>query len=208
MPTSRIRRSILAFGMMVALTACTPSRPPLALGDDDRQAVDRIAQYLDSLKSFRATFVQTGAFGDGAGTIWLDRPGHLRIAYAGSPAKTLVAANGRVDVFDGATGGSTTMPLSRTPLEMLLTPSITLTGAVTVTAYSTTPGLNTLTIEKTAAPGQGSLTLYLSPAPLSLVAVLVKDAYQRPLMIQLSDIQRNPPLTDDLFQFPGPLPGS
>jgi outer membrane lipoprotein-sorting protein len=194
--------------MIAALAACTPSRSPLTLGDDDRRQIDQIAQYLDSLKTFRAAFIQTGAFGDGTGTIWLDRPGRLRIAYAGSPAKTLVAARGRVDVFDEATGGSTTMPLSKTPLEMLLTPSITLTGAVTVTAYSATPNLSTLTIEKTAAPGQGSLTLYLSRSPLSLVAVLVKDAYQRPLQIQLQDLQRNPPLTDDLFQAPGPQPES
>jgi outer membrane lipoprotein-sorting protein len=190
------------------LTGCATPRPALVLSDNDRGAVDQIASYLDGLKSFRADFVQSGAFGDGMGTVWLHRPGQLRIAYTQPAGKTLVAANGRVVAYDGATGGSTTTPLSRTPLEMLLTPSITLSGAVTVTGYRAGPNTSTLTIEKTASPSDGSLTLYLSRAPLALIGVLMTDAYQRPLMIQLSNLQRDPNLTPDLFQYPSAPPGS
>ncbi len=172
------------------------------------EGADRAAVTLDDLKSFQASFTQSGAFGDGTGTVWLDRPGHLRIEYAGSPGKTLVANNGRVVVYDGATGGTTTMPVSRTPLGMLLTSSITLTGPVTVTAYRHEAAFNELTIKKTDAPGDGSLTLFFSPPPLALTAVMLTDAYDRPLLMRLSNIRLSPPLTPALFQYPGLRPGS
>jgi outer membrane lipoprotein-sorting protein len=203
-----LRRRVLILAGLATLAACAAPTPPLVLNDEDSRAVTQIAHYLDDLKSFQASFTQSGAFGDGTGTVWLDRPGHLRIEYAGSPGKTLVANNGRVVVYDGATGGTTTMPVSRTPLGMLLTPSITLTGPVTVTAYRHEAAFSELTIKKTDAPGDGSLTLFFSPPPLALTAVMLTDAYDRPLLMHLSNIRLNPPLTPPLFQYPGLHPGS
>jgi outer membrane lipoprotein-sorting protein len=197
-PKALPRRTLIL--MAVTLTACATSAPDLRLSDDEKNEVTQIGQYLDGLKSFQANFFQTGAFGDGTGTVWLDRPGHLRMDYAGSHAKTLVANNGQLIVFDGATSGTTTMPLSRTPLSMLLTPSIRLSGTVAVTAYRHRAGLCELTIEKADAPNQGSLTLLLSPSPLTLREVLLTDAYERTLVMRLSDMHLNPRLTSDLFQ--------
>ncbi len=202
----RIRCAILFLPLVLWLGGCTTTQAPLALSATQQSAIDRIAHYLDGLRSFRADFVQTGAFGEGSGTVWLDRPGRLRMSYAGSAEKTLVAANGRVVIYDGASGGTTTTPVSRTPLGMLLMPSITLSGNVTVSRFREMAGLTELSIERTGSPGDGSLTLFLSQAPLSLLGVLVKDGYQRPLMITLSPMTINPPITPDLFQYPGATP--
>jgi outer membrane lipoprotein-sorting protein len=201
-------RRVALLGTLAMLAACATRTPALVLNEDDSREVAQIGRYLDGLKSFQANFTQSGAFGDGAGTVWLDRPGRLRIAYAGSPGKTLVANKGRVVIYDGATGGTTTTPVSRTPLGMLLTPSTTLTGPVTVTAYRHEAAFSELTIKKADAPGDGSLTLFLSPAPLTLTAVMVTDGYDRPLLMRLSDIRLNPPLTPDLFQYPAAQPGA
>jgi outer membrane lipoprotein-sorting protein len=204
-PMTRTRRALLVIPLFLSLSGCTAARTPLALSGTEQSEIDRIAHYLDGLKSFRAQFMQAGAFEDGSGTVWLDRPGRLRIAYAGSPAKTLVAANGRVVIYDEASGGTASTLVSRTPLGILLTPTIAFSGDVTVTSFHEGAGLTELSIEKTDSPGDGSLTLYLSQAPLSLVGVLVKDGHQRPLMIRLSPLMLNPPLTPDLFQYPGPV---
>ncbi len=184
------------------LAACTTAPPPLTLSEDQSREVDQIGRYLDGLKSFEARFAQAGAFGGGSGTVWLDRPGRLRIQYAGSTAKTVVANRGIIVITDPATGGTTTTPVARTPLSMLLAPAITLSGPITVTAYREQPGLVTLTIKKTTAPDDGALTLFLNPFPLALTGVVLTDGYQRDLVMQLSDLRTNPSLPSDLFQYP------
>jgi outer membrane lipoprotein-sorting protein len=138
--------------------------------------------------------------------VWLDRPGRLRIAYDGPQPKTLVAANGRVIVYDASSGGSTTMPVSRTPLGILLAPQITLTGPVAVTSSKTDQGVTQLTLIRTSAPGDGYLTLYFAQSPLTLIGVLVVDAYQRPMMIHLERLDLNPAVTPTLFNDPTPAP--
>ncbi len=200
-------RRVLALAALAALAACSTATPRL-LNDQDSQEVSQIGHYLDGLKSFQASFTQSGAFGDGAGTVWLDRPGRLRIEYAGSPGKVLVANNGRVVIYDGASGGTTTMPLSRTPLGLLLTSSIALTGPVTVTSFTHEAAFSELTIKKTDSPGDGSLTLFFSPAPLTLTAVMLTDGYDRPLLMRLSGMRLDPAVPPTLFQNPGPHPGT
>jgi outer membrane lipoprotein-sorting protein len=116
----------------------------------------------------------------------------------------MVISGGRVRVLDRGTGALTTMPLSKTPLAILLAPTISLEGAVTVTALHHAQGGLQVTMQKTGAPAQGSLTLYLSEAPLRLNAVTVTDSYQRSLTLSLTDMDTAPALTPDLFKAPVP----
>ncbi len=168
----------------------------------DENDIQRVGAYLNATRRFEAHFTQSGAFGPGAGLVWLDRPGHLRIDYEGAASRLMVISNGRVRILDRATGGTSTMPLSRTPLAMLLAPEIVLSGPVSVTSlHHDLTGLQ-MTLQKTDQPGQGSLTLYLSDMPLHLNAVTVTDAYQRSLTLSLSDMNLNPTLTPDLFKPP------
>ncbi len=168
----------------------------------DENDIQRVSDYLNGTRTFEARFTQTGAFGPGAGLVWLDRPGNLRIDYEGASARLMVISNGRVRILDRATSGMTTMPLSKTPLGILLAPTIDLSGPVSVTALQhDLTGLR-MTLQKTDQPGQGSLTLYLSDMPLHLNAVTVTDAYQRSLTLSLSDMNINPTITPDLFKPP------
>jgi outer membrane lipoprotein-sorting protein len=190
-----------AIALLLAGCAVTPKAP--VISDTDAPEIARIQDYLDALPRLQAHFVQTGDFGPGAGTLWLDRPGHLRIDYAGATSRVLVANGGRLAVYDRATHGTTTMALSRTPLGMLLTPHILLSGPVTVTALQRGDGLEQITLAKTASPDQGALRLLFRTAPLALDSVTVIDAYHRALTMQLSELQRDPPITPALFQPPG-----
>lgn len=172
------------------------------LSATDQNDIARVTAYLNATQKFEAHFDQTGAFGPGAGLVWLDRPGNLRIDYEGAGARLLVISAGRVRVLDRHTGALTTQPLSKTPLGILLAPTISLSGAVTVTAVRHEAGLLAVTMHKTDQPGQGSLTLYLAESPMQLRAVTVLDGYQRGLTLSLSDMNPNPVLTPDLFSPP------
>ena len=188
--------------LWACLAGCVPMRNAA-----DRVDIARIEAYLNGLPRFEAHFVQSGAFGAGAGLVWLDRPGHLRVAYAGPNSRVMVITNGRVNVLDRSNGALTTQPVSRTPLGLLLTPAIRLDGKVTVdslthaTDQAGTPILR-LTLSKTGLPGQGHLTLDFTDQPLRLVAVTVQDPYNRLLTLALSGIDDRPQLTPELFQPP------
>jgi outer membrane lipoprotein-sorting protein len=201
----RTKKLLCLFPLVASACMGTP-KPQFSAADEND--IQRVGSYLNATTRFEAHFSQTGAFGVGAGLVWLDRPGHLRIDYEGPASRLMVISNGRVRMIDRATGGTSSMPLSRTPLAILLAPDITLSGPVTVAAlHHDLTGLQ-LTLQKTDQPSQGSLTLYLSDMPLHLNAVTVTDAYQRSLTLRLSDMNPNPVLTPDLFKPPTPPGGS
>lgn len=204
------RRATLAAGLpvLLLLAACV-SAPKPQLTAADAADVDRITAYLNSIPRFEAHFIQSGSFGPDAGLLWLDRPaGHLRIDYTDAGGRVMVIAGGQVLILDRSNGATTTMPVSRTPLGMLLTPRINLSGAITVASLVHQPGALQITLEKTDRPSDGSLTLTLADHPLQLVTVTVTDTHQRTLTMRLFDVDPAPTLTPDLFQPPVPPPGT
>ena len=205
MPIMKLARSAppvarLAIALLLLFAACTAApRPQLTAADSAE--VDRVAAYLNSIPRFEAHFIQFGSFGPDAGVIRLDRPaGDMRIDYAGSEGRIIVIANGQVQIVDQSNGSTTTMPVSRTPLGMLLTPTLNFSGDVTVTKLLKEPGIIQITLEKTNHSSQGSLTLTLADQPLGLIAVTVVDAHQRTLTMHLSNIDLAPTLTPSMFE--------
>ncbi len=192
---------LLATMLAACIAACTPLPKP-TLSSDDQSDLDRIAAYLNAMPRFQARFTQSGDYGPGAGLVWVDRPGNLRIDYQGAAARVMVIAGGRVHVLDRGNGATTTMPVSRTPLGILLEAPLHLDGTVHVDGLQHGPSTLRLTLSKTGAPAQGSLTLDFNDAPLLLRAVSVTDAYHRVLTMQLSGIDTNPALTQALFVVP------
>ncbi len=188
--------------ILLMLSACAVAPKP-QLTATDAADVNRVTAYLNSIPRFEAHFVQFGSFGPDAGLIVLDRPtGHLRIDYADPAGRVMVVANGRMIIVDRGNGSTTTIPLSRTPLGMLLTPSINLSGDITVVSVLRQPGIIQVTLTRTDHPSRGSLTLSLAEQPLRLVSVTVTDAERRTLTMDLSGIDTSPRLTPDLFQPP------
>ncbi len=196
-------RAMLIVTLTLALGGCAGMLATSTIIDADKPDINLIQAYLNALPRLEAHFTQAGDYGPGAGTLWLDRPGHLRIDYQGATSRVLVANGGRLTVFDRATHGTTTMALSRTPLGMLLTPQILLSGPVTVTELQHGDGFERISLVKSAAPNQGTLRLLFRTNPLALDSVTVVDAYHRALTMTLTSLQRDPPITPALFQPPG-----
>lgn len=186
--------------IMLLLAACAVAPKP-QLTAADTADIDRVAAYLNGIPRFEARFIQFGSFGQSSGVIRLDRPaGDLRIDYPDADGRTIVIANGQVQIVDLSRDSTTTMAVSRTPLGMLLTPTINLSGAITVEGLTRLPGMIQITLRKTDQPSQGSLTLTLADPPLRLIAVTVIDARQQTLTMHLADINAAPKLTPDMFQ--------
>jgi outer membrane lipoprotein-sorting protein len=191
------RRSFLAAIMPLVACRSLPTQPAPA---NDAE-INRVQAYLNGIKTLQAHFVQVWPNGTTSeGTLWMDRPGRLRLQYAPPTPLTLIAAQGTLLIHNTSNQGTTTMPLARTPLSILLAPTISLSGSVTATNIQNTRGGLTITLVRTNAPRQGSLTLFLSRTPLTLGSIRVVDAEGHVTDLTLLALNPNVPINPAIFQ--------
>lgn len=207
-----LRRTILlSAAALLPLTFTARAAPGLALTGQDKADIARIQTYLDSLKTLKAHFLQVAQDGNvSEGTAWLERPGKMRFQYDPPAPFLLIAGHGILTFHDSALGQDSQIPLSRTPLGILLADHVDLTGAVTVTAIQRLPGQIQLTLVRTASPGDGTLTLIFADPPLTLRQWTVVDAQRRETHVTLYNVQTGGSFDPQLFEqvfVPGAKPG-
>jgi outer membrane lipoprotein-sorting protein len=198
------RTSILrASALLVAgalLAGCATTRRPV-LSADDQASLAQVQTYLDDLRLFHARFTQSGSDGNADGVLWIDRPDRLRVEYVEPHPKLVLANHGRLLLADQVTGATTTMPVSNTPLDILLGDKIDLSGPVTVTSVQHQAGALQVGLTKTAAPGQGRLTLQFATAPLALTGVIVQDAAGHTNTLLLYGLFRDTTIDQSMFHY-------
>ena len=197
------RRAVL-FLPLLAVAAHAEQAKPASLSPADQGWIDRVAQSLNGVTTLKARFLQIAA--DGAttqGTAWLDRPGRMRFEYDKPSPLLLVANSGSVVFRDSKLDQTTSVPLSRTPLGLLLAPDIRLSGDVTVTGFSHANAQVQVTLSRTASPSDGSLTLVFSETPFALRSWTVVDAQNRETRVDLYNVALGDAFPDTLFALPG-----
>ena len=151
-------------------------------------------------------FAQDG--GVASGTIYLQRPGKMRIVYD-PPTPILIVSDGRaVYYWDSKLEQLSQIGVEDTPAWFLLRPEIKLSDDVTVTGFRREPGVLRIAMTETKSPDQGSLTLVMSERPLELRQWTVVDPQQRQVTVILDSPQYGVQLDPNLFfwtrQTPGP----
>lgn len=167
----------------------------------DQADVTRVEAYLNGLKSLKAHFVQVAADGGmSEGTAWLQRPGRMRFQYDPPAPFLLIADYGVLTFNDSALQQTSNVPLSRTPLGILLADHVVLSGAVTVTSVQRLPGQVQLTLVRAGSPGDGALTLVFADQPLALRQWTVVDAQRRETHVTLYNVQLGGSFDQSLFE--------
>ena len=172
------------------------------LADADAAALRQVQDYLNGLVSLRAHFLQIAQDNATAtGTMWLVRPGRIRFQYDPPSPLLLVASHGLAVLHDSKLNDTRNLPVSQTPLGLLLRDKIALSGDVTVTGFSHQAGVIQITLVKTASPSDGSLTLLLEDHPLSLTGWSVVDAQGRETQVRLSNMVLGGTYDNSLFTY-------
>jgi outer membrane lipoprotein-sorting protein len=176
-----------------------PARPA-RLSPQDEAELARVQTYLNDIKTLQSRFQQfSGEGGTAAGTIYLQRPGKMRIVYD-DPTPILIVADGReVYYWDKKLQELSQINVDETPAWFLLRPEIKLGGDVTVTGFEHAPGALRIAMTETKNPDQGSLTLVMSERPLELRQWTVIDAQQKPITVALEDPHYGGTLNPNLF---------
>ena len=139
---------LIGVAMCGAVRADTPSASPPA----DQELVTQVEAYLNQQTGLTANFLQVAQDGSTrTGKAWLQRPGKMRFAYDPPDQQLLVAGFG--------------IPLSTTPLGILLAKHVDLTTGVIVTKIARQPGEDDITLIRTGKANMGSLTLVFGTDP-------------------------------------------
>lgn len=175
----------------------------VALSASDKAWLKRIEQALNQSKTFQARIQQLDAEGKRTtGTVWMKRPGQMRLAYDPPSPLLLVANGGKVVFRDNQLDQTTVIPIERTPLGLLLRSHVSLTDDVTVTGFQHDNGLVQVTLVRTSSPGDGSLTLVFYETPVALRSWSVLDAQGRETRVTLFDVHAGTDIPASTFVLP------
>ncbi len=189
----------------VLLPTAVRAQPRFEPTAQDRADLGRIEIYLDSLRALKARFLQVAPNGAMAqGVAWLERPGRMRFQYDPPSPLLLVAGHGLVVFHDKALNQTSNIPVSKTPLGILLADHVRLQGDVTVTAMQRLPGQLQVSLVRTASPGDGTLTLIFADNPLTLRQWTVLDAQRQETRITLFNVETGGQFDPKLFEFIDP----
>lgn len=203
-----LRRLRAARGVATALLllgglAGTPPAAPAAEANAglDAETRTRIEAYLNGLDTLRARFIQISDDGSFAeGTLYLDRPGRMRIDYD-PPAKVVIVADGTWLIhIDYALESVTHLPLSSTPAYFFLRDKVRLDGDVAVTAVERGAGVLRLTLVERDERAAGSLELAFAEKPLELRQWTVIDPQGTRTRVSLADIRTGVALDPKTFE--------
>ena len=168
----------------------------------DQADLGRVEAYLNGIRGLKARFVQTAPDGGiTQGDAMMLRPGRMRFQYDAPSPFLLVANYGTLYFHDSQLRQTSNIPLSRTPLGMLLADRVVLSGEVTVTRLVRLPGQLQVSLVRTASPGEGTLTLYFADAPLALRQWVVVDQQGKLTRVSLTNLDTSAHVDPKLFEY-------
>lgn len=207
------RRTLFALLPLLALPLATlpieGARAQLAgsppTSPQDKADIGRVEEYLNSITTMQARFLQVSANGNSiGGNVWMHRPGRMRFEYDPPDRMLLVAGHGLLVYYDPAVQQTTNLFLSSTPLGLLLEKNLRLSGAVTVTSIARATGQIQLALVRTEKPESGTISLIFATDPLTLRSWIIRDAQGRQTQISLYDVRYGGAYPDSMFTFVGP----
>jgi outer membrane lipoprotein-sorting protein len=190
--------AILFFAAAVAHAAPVPAQ----LTQQDTLELQRIAAYLNNIRTMTARFQQTANNGGvSTGHLWVARPGRMRFEYDPPTPITLLADSASVYYWDKQLNQTSKYELRETPAWFFLRDPISFGADVVVTRFEHLGGIVRVTVVESGQPDAGSLTLDFSENPLTLRQWTVIDQQGKRTVVSLSDLQYGMALDPKLFQY-------
>ncbi len=163
-------------------------------------SLDQISTYLNGLETAQADFLQVNADGSTTkGVLYIKRPGRVRFEYATD--KTLVmASGGQVAIFDPKSNQPAEQyPLARTPLNLILAPTVDLGRAKMVVGQESDATTTTIVAQDPDHPEYGTIRLVFTNAPVALKQWIITDDSGAKTAVVLSGLKTGVDLGARLF---------
>jgi outer membrane lipoprotein-sorting protein len=177
-----------------------PVETPLTGADRDKLDLQRVSTYLNSVRTLKGQFVQSGPNGElDQGVVYVNKPGRMRFEYA-KPSPYLIVADG-VSIAVGNSDVKTVdrYPLIDNPLSLILDDKIDLGATSSISRIERKPGQLVITARREDGSLKGQVTLIFAEPSLELKQWVVTDAQGLQTMITLQDVQTGVTLEPELF---------
>jgi outer membrane lipoprotein-sorting protein len=197
------RRHLLAAALLSLLPAMAQAAAPVPaqLTPQDTLELQRIAAYLNNIRTMTARFQQFASNRTSSGRLWVARPGRMRFEYDPPTQIALLADAQSVYYWDKELNQTSKYELRQTPAWFFLRDPISFGGDVAVTRFERAGGIIRVTLVERARADLGSLTLVFHEKPLALVQWIVVDQQGRTTTLSLYDTQFGVALDPGMFQY-------
>lgn len=209
MQTKNLRRFGLV--LVLALLALTPQSraqdaTPAKLSEADRAAVQRIEEYLNSVQTVDARFLQVSSNGSYAeGKMYLSRPGKMRLQYDPPVPVLIIVAKGNLIYVDKELQQVSYVDADDTPAGFLVRENISLFAEdLIITDLVREAQTLRLSLVRAEDPLEGALTLVLSDRPMQLKKWVVTDAQGITTTVSLLGARFGAKIDHELFVFRDP----
>jgi outer membrane lipoprotein-sorting protein len=162
----------------------------------------KIEDYLNSVKTMEARFVQNASNGNvSEGKIWIEKPNKIRMEYD-EPTNVLIVGNGEFIVYnDKDLDQVSNIDYSDITASVILGNDIKIDGKkVKITDYYKDRGTTIATIEH-EKDGIGPITLTFNNSPFELKQWKIVDPQSVEITVSLYGLKTDHKLNKDLFRF-------
>ena len=189
--------SLVSATLAVAVTV-TSIAP--AQAQSRQQILRNISKHFSSVPTMTGRFVQFGPRGrQTQGKFWLKRPGKIRFDYS-KPAALTVKANGRtVSVYNRKLKTRDYLPLSKTPLKLLLARKISPNNRA-IKSVKSSKGIATVVLADRRMFGASRITLMFDAKTYDLRQWTIRDKQGRDTSVIISDVRKNVGIPNKLFR--------
>ena len=165
--------------------------------------IQKIENYLNSMKSIEATFVQMASNGSTAeGRLFIKKPNKIRMEYA-EPTNVLIVGNGVDIVYNDLDLDQVThIDYDDIPASMILSDKIKIDGEkVKIIDFYQDTGSTSITVDYADKGDVGPITLVFSNNPMELKQWKIVDPQSVEVSVSLYDAKRDIEIDDDVFKF-------
>jgi len=198
--------ALSAVALMAAFLSAAgvaPAQQKVQFSQAQKDALDRVSAYLNSIHSIRSGFMQLGPDGQlDQGQFYLEKPGRMRFAYYPPNPTLIVATAGKIYVKNSRLNTVSSYDVSDTPLGLLLGDNIDLKSNRAVTGADIRDDSVVVHAQPYSNRQQGAITLVFSSPQIELRQWTVKDNQGATTMVALRDPQPGATLDDALFTAP------
>ncbi|WP_050931911.1 LolA family protein [Aestuariivita boseongensis] len=163
--------------------------------------LSEISTYLNRMTTAKAPFTQINDDGSlQTGTLYIKRPGRVRFEYDPPVEALVVAGGGAVVIFDPKSNTEPeSYPLNRTPLSIILAPTVDLDRANMVTGHGFDGTATVVTAQDPENPEYGNIQLSFTGDPVELRKWVINDSGGGQTTVILQSLETGGALSDNLF---------